>query len=403
MADAAEGGDSIFTDVQELVGAGGLDTHASGSSLWTTAAQARIVDVERWVVGAVLWQVVEIVKEVDVSCYGEGTGSRIAQFYVKKVTDEGSGRTGGVNAADVDDMDRAGGADIGSENSAVLSTAISLWEDLRSEAFDLVLAKRPAATKLEGSQAPGAVLDQCPSYVGANGDHNVLAGATRKMPCESRDSFQNALARVDPSSTLLHRYAVSSRSNGFDRALMQALSRTGATTNSMAEQCQGAVSTVAGAGWAVAATRAAVALQRRSQWGGAKSKIAAHSVEEILLFAFVNSGFAKNSNLTVSDIIDAVKVRREREAANECTSGHITVSRNNGFTEYGQEGSSRDECLRQEPPVQHVRPELIELLRAASIARILREKLLVRQCVDCRFSFAITRRASTRFSSGSWL
>lgn len=402
-AGAAEGGDSVFTSVQELVGTGGLDTHASGGSLWATVAQAGLVDVERWVVGAVLLQVVETVEEVEVSRLGARTGSTTTQFCVTEAANEGSEPVEGVNPIVVDDTDRAVGAEVGIEKGAASSAATSLWEELRSEAFDLVLGKTPGTTHLEGRKAPGLVLVQYPSNVGLNDDHMVLAGENRKPPCESRDSVQNTLARADSSPALLCQYARSSRSNCFDRALMQALSRAGVITSSIAQQYQGTACTVAGAGWAAAATGTVVALESPPKFAGAKSTSTALSVEETLLFAFVNSGLAKNSNLTVSDIVDAVKIRRERETANICTGNPATVSRDTGFTECGRGDSPRDEGLRQEPDVKNARPELLEVLRVASIAQGLREQRLVRQYTDCRFSFVITPRASISFSSARCL
>ncbi|CAN0122239.1 unnamed protein product, partial [Ascophyllum nodosum] len=53
---------AAFEDVQELQAIGGLNTHTSNNSLWTAAVRAGVVDIERWAVAAVLWQIIHAVE-----------------------------------------------------------------------------------------------------------------------------------------------------------------------------------------------------------------------------------------------------------------------------------------------------------------------------------------------------
>lgn len=254
----------MYTDVQELAGIGGLDTQTSENSLWSAAARAGIVDVERWVVAAVLWQAEDAVASTDKSC-------------VPAVQSPGSieGATKIIAGDDTPDA------------AAVSTKAMSLWEELRDEAFRSVLSRsskndnHDAASNAEPSTSSPAKADTLSTP--RKHDHRregplVLVG---------EDVISH---RVDRRA--LQRYKdLRSVPSSFDRALMSTL-----VLASRARAASAAASPTTG-------DRALV----DSGVGGSLD-----CVEDILLHNFVVAGFADGSCLSVSDIVDAVSTRRQR-------------------------------------------------------------------------------------------
>ncbi|CAM9397332.1 unnamed protein product, partial [Sphacelaria rigidula] len=317
--------DSAFMNVQELAGSGGLNTHVSGSRLWVAAARAGIVDVERWIAGAVLWQIVEAVEE--------GI----------------EGRSGAaLDTMVVHDETRAAGSRQGNDISATLSAATSLWANLRSEAFGLVLGRRTGNTNISGNTK---INDD---EVSSRGDNCTT---TSKRPL----STQNMLSCADPSQTPPYRCAINSRPDSFDRALLQALPRVAAT-----------------------GAEVLVSAQLPSQKTGTSVACSTFSVEEALLFAFANSGFEEKSSLTVSDIVQAVKLRRQRRETVMRARDLTSVPWNIGPAKNDRLGDTRDERLGNEQDREAPQPNLSELLSAALIAQWFRKSFSVRKRVELR-------------------
>lgn len=388
-------------NVQELAGSGGLNTHASGSRLWVAAARAGIVDVERWIAGAVLWQIVEAVEEgivvphhcvkpesttIELATANSGNyrGDQPAAV-VDEMVDNGTeptaghhkeGRSGAaLDTMVVHDETRAAGSRQGNDISATLSPATSLWANLRSEAFGLVLGRRTGNTNISGNTK---INDD---EVSSRGDNCTT---TSKRPL----STQNMLSCADPSQTPPYRCAINSRPDSFDRALLQALPRVAATVNSTPPQLGGAGSVVTDAGWMVARQGAEVLVsaQLPSQKTGTSVACSTFSVEEALLFAFANSGFEEKSSLTVSDIVQAVKLRRQRRETVMRARDLTSVPWNIGPAKNDRLGDTRDERLGNEQDREAPQPNLSELLSAALIAQWFRKSFSVRKRVELRRS-----------------
>ncbi|CAB1098133.1 unnamed protein product [Ectocarpus sp. CCAP 1310/34] len=282
---AGETGSTVYTDVQELAGIGGLDTQTSENSLWSAAARAGIVDVERWVVAAVLWQVADAVASTDKS-------------FVPSVRSPGSMEGASEIMAGDDTSDAA----------AVSTKAMSLWEELRDEAFRSVLSR---SIKNENH---GRVPNAEPS------SSSPVKAGTLSTPRKHDHQREGALVlvgedvvshRVDRRA--LQRYkALRSGPSSFDRALMRTLVLA------------------SGAGAAAAAAAASPTAGGRASWdsgvGGSLD-----CVEDILLHNFVVAGFVDGSCLSVSDIVDAVSARRQRVALTATAGGLISGGAKEGM------------------------------------------------------------------------
>lgn len=266
---AEEGGSAVFTNVQELAGMGGLETHATEKSLWAAAAQARVVDVDRWVVAAVLWQATDAV----VTAYVRSVGPPHVSCQEPKKTAAAEGLEGGSS----------------DKRAVVLKEATSLWKELRDEAFLSVLGQSsrsgdqdamPVAEKYPSSTAL-STPSSAPGGQEQRKDILVLAGETRE---DENDTEQHR-----------QRYKVlQSDSRHFDLALMRSLALAG----------KGGV----GLGLAAATQAGAEAGSGGMDLGNGSLKC----IENILLHNFVIADFADGSRLDVSDIVDTVSVRRQR-------------------------------------------------------------------------------------------
>ncbi|CAM9245490.1 unnamed protein product [Ectocarpus sp. 12 AP-2014] len=282
---AGETGSTVYTDVQELAVIGGLDTQTSENSLWSAAARAGIVDVERWVVAAVLWQAADAVAFTDKS-------------FVPAVRSPGS-MEGATKIMAGDDT---------SDAAAVSTKAMSLWEELRDEAFRSVLSRSiknenhgrvPNEERSSSPPAKAGTLSTPRKHDHQREGPLVLVGED----VVSHRANQRALQRYK---------ALRSGSSSFDRALMRTLVLA------------------SGAGAAAAAAAASpTAGGRASRDSGVGGSL--DCVEDILLHNFVVAGFADGSCLSVSDIVDAVSARRQRVALTATAGGSISGGAEEGM------------------------------------------------------------------------
>lgn len=278
----------MYVDVQELACTGGLDTHSSEKSLWTAAAQAGIVDVDRWVVAAVLCQVTDA---TETTCEW-GVGSRCPQARPCRAQQ----RVAAEGAMEDDTSSVVQAAH--NNRDVVLAEAKSLWEELRDEAFQSVLgrsiqgADRVAVSIAElqpsSSEAVGSLLS--PNEEAKQANRVAVAGETAAAvvaPVNHVDVFEQPHRQ---------RYNALSLSPGyFDHALMKTLVLAGRCRAGSQSAVVGPVASET----AVAESATAGSFQR---------------VDDILLHNFVIAGFADGSRLNLSDIVDAVIVRRQRSA-----------------------------------------------------------------------------------------
>lgn len=282
-----EGGSAVFADVQELIGMGGLDTHATEKSLRTAAARAGVEDVDRWVVAAVLWQATDAVATTN--C-GSTQGSM-----EKAAATAAIGLEGGTS-----DMAAA------TTRAVAVTQATPLWEELRNEAFRSVLG-RSSSWRYGGGTVPSADFR--------------LASSTGSTPSTPRGQQQRVglpepagETRENESCTAQHprqRYAAMQSTWGsFDRALVGALVLV--DRGNMVPRFS---ATTVGGGETG---------ELNSDVVGSPLKCA----EGILLLTFVIAGFADGSGLGVSDIVDAVCARRKRvHSAAAATTGGSRYSR----------------------------------------------------------------------------
>lgn len=251
----------MFTSVQELAGMGGLATHATDKSLWTAAAQAGIVDVDRWIVAAVLWQVTGAVAAAN----AHGAGS--LHF----------SRQGSIGAV-------AGSSD---KHAVVLAEATSLWKELRDEAFLSVLGRSSGGR----DQRVTPIVERRPSSTaltptpGGDEQRQELLALACDTGEDGYDTEQHPRQRYN---------VLQSDSSSFDLALMRTLPLAGRGD--------------AGPGLG-AATQASAETGGGSLGAGDESP---KCVESILLHNFAIAGFADGSRLDVADLVDAISVRRQR-------------------------------------------------------------------------------------------
>lgn len=269
---AEEGGSAVFASVQELAGTGGLETHAAEKSLWAAAAQAGIVDVDRWVVAAVLWQATDAVVAANIGSEGSPRVSR-----------QGSQRA----AAPAAERLEGGSSD---KNAVLLTEATSLWEELREEAFSAVLGGH-SSRSCDQEMVPTAELGPpsmslgTPTPAPAGGHEQrkellALAGETRG---DENDTGRNPRQRYR---------ALQSDFRSFDLALMR---------------------TLALAGKGHAELGFAGSIQAGAKTGSESSGNGSlECIENTLMHNFVVAGFAGGSRLNVPDIVDAVSLRRQR-------------------------------------------------------------------------------------------
>ncbi len=258
-----QGGSTVFTDVQELAAMGGLDTHASESSLWNAVAQAGIVNVDRWVVAAVLRQATDAVATADAGSIGPVTAAAGGQEH----------ETADLAAATI-------------KCAVVVKEAASLWEELREEAFLSVLGR---SNRRSGQDtAPGAELS--PGTAGPS--TTPIASGEEQRP-EILIATADASGGGDGTEQRTRRRYDTLRANprSFDIALTRALALAGR----------------GGAG-----RRFAAATQADAGTGHVSLLGSPTRIEDILLHNFVIAGFARGSHLDVSDVVNAVSVRRQR-------------------------------------------------------------------------------------------
>ncbi|CAM9249583.1 unnamed protein product, partial [Hapterophycus canaliculatus] len=302
---ANEGGITVYADVQELTSIGGLDTHSSEESLWAAAAQAGIVDIERWVVAAVLRQATDAMEFAN--DWGASNGPqarpRVTEKRVTVAADMG-GASSVVEAAPRRDV--------------VLAEATSLWEELRDKAFQsvLVASSRSAGQDalsipelyLSSSEAVGIWLT--PSEESLQANRVDFAGRAAK------DEVAHVGQEDSIERLYRQRYSALSSSPGcFDRALMRTL-------------------VLAGRGKAKP-TLASVGPRKMET--AVLESVESDRVDDVLLHNFVIAGFADGSRLKLSDIVNAVIVRRQRSvlgvSAGRCLGSIFTEKKSHSEVE----------------------------------------------------------------------
>lgn len=386
--------------MQELVATGGLDTNASGNSLWASAAKAGIVDVDRWVVAAMLWQVVHAVEE---EANGRARCSEASKYYCRCTTAaetsvvsssaaSGGGHRGSSKSPEegvLSGRDSRGGS--GNNNSPeanveheplsanrrracllAATEAKSLWEELRREAFRRVIGE-DAGFDISVSSGDKS-LSSPPRGAMREYKHNNPFIGTRQLSAE--DDPEHVRWRYTEEAY--------SESGSFDHALRMTLVQAGRRVSKPA----------------FAALHPIVACEMR--------------VELQLLYTFAVAGFAEDSELELKDIVDAVRVRRARASSKRCSpvpacvhcprtskKKGAGVNRETQLTTGWEkaaaapEANAERECrhrhrkmtmVEEQQLVIGVPPELQELFRAATLAQDLRTQhwvswLLIRPIV----------------------
>lgn len=272
----------MFTSVQELAGMGGLETHATEKSLWTAAAQAGILDVDRWVVAAVLWQV---------------TGA-VATENARGVWSPHLSRQDSIGAVAEEEM----GGGSSDKHAIVLAEATSLWKEPRDEAFLSVLGRSggirdQGATPIVEHRPSSTALTPTP---GGQEQWQELLALTRDSGEDGHDTEQHPRQRYN---------VLQSDSSSFDLALMRTLALAGREG--------------AGPGLGAATQASAGTGSGSLDTGNGSLKC----VENILLHNFVIAGFAEGSRLDVSAIVDAVSVRRRRVLSAATTAAAVADRR----------------------------------------------------------------------------
>ena len=356
-AGAAEnGGMTVFTDMQELVAVDGLDTHASGNSLWVTAARAGIVDVDRWVVAAVLWQAADAVEKTvrgrtDQERLPSGEKSTGAVAFEEE--DRESNGTALETLAPGDSCAEAvvlqsgascasaGGRHIGEvvrskddgtgaasvdELIVVSAEAASLWEELRREAFRSVLGNNRNVHQIRSSEDSYAF-----SAVHSTSQRERKREA-RAVPADTR-VLESV---VSTGNSPLQQIYGASRSipSSFDHALIQTLAIAGRCASGAVAGTTGVVPTTA-------------AMPDAGSSTAAETSARCTDIEKVLLVTYAVAGFADGSGLELADIVEAVKVRRQRAAI-----GRRTVEpslRGTGDRSTGSGSASPPEATRTLP------------------------------------------------------
>lgn len=367
--------------MQELVATGGLDTNASDNSLWALAAKAGIVDVDRWVVAAMLWHVVDTVEEEakrrarcsDTSNYycpcttaeeasvvsssaasgGGHPGSRKSPEEGVLTGRDSRGGSGENNNPEANGEQESLSANRKTASLLAATKARSLWEEVRHEAFRLVISDD---ADFDLSVSSGDIsLSSLPR------------GAMREYKNNDPAIRKRQLSAEDDPEYLWWRFA---EYGSFDHALRMTLVQAG----------------------------------RR---GSKPTYVALHSIvvcemrmELQLLYTYAVAGFAEDSGLDLKDIVDAVRVRRARASSKPCSPvpacaycPRTSTKKESGITREPQlttewekaavapEANAEEECrhrhrkmtmMEEQQLVIGVPPELQELFRAATLAQDLR-------------------------------
>lgn len=317
----------MFTDVQELAAMGGLDTHASENSLWVTASRAGIVDVDRWVVAAVLWQATDAVEQTvrsgrtdqiqpppwerskgatapeeekneepnrtALETVAPGKNSCADAVVMQAGASCASAEGKHIGEGGVRIQKDVTGATTAKELALVSAEATSLWEELCQEVFRSVLDSNRNAhqTRLrEGSSALSAARSPSSQREGQQEAPPSQAGTGAIEPAVSEGN--DRLRQVYGAST--------SNSSSFDHALVRTLQ--------MAGHCTSEAVTSIGVKSTVAVTPETTAANI------VKASARSTCVEEILIYTYAIAGLADGSGLELADIVEAVKFRRQRAA-----------------------------------------------------------------------------------------
>lgn len=319
----------------------------------------------------------------------------------------------------VDKADKSFGVADGSKRGRMfLSAAISLWEELRSEAFGFILrgsldtgTHQPAMDDVPHDEPSGGKSDSIGSNAGVTTlQRNVIANL---------ENFGTTASEADTAQRLRKWCTVGSCSRSFDRALVRSLHRAGRGDGLSLEKSATRISPVAGAGWAAAAATSPSPSTPRVTLA-----VSDLPIDETLMFMYANSGFAKGSDLKVSDIVEAVKVRRRREASAFCGNrgngrgSAADVSRKWRDSEPPGNAYASSECLpmnlskrgaavgmverdhgrekifKDKLEFKRIPPELQELMRRASFAKDARMEYVVRAAFLSQLVYTILLRIS---------
>lgn len=392
---------------------GGLDTHTSGNSLWVAAAQTGIVDIDRWVVAAVIWQSIEAVEGAHecTECCEDPIERSVEAIVVEKneepraiiegvieprksqmqevLSDGGVCNMGEKNefiAVEKDAKNSAGRVRASSQRVLSSIEARAFWEELCCEAFKLVLSRRNVGygEPNEGSRYLS------PAF--SSSDTRYTKDSTLKYTSEG-----DILVPKNPQDPRQRYVRMKSASDSFDRALMHALARAGPSTPKVVP--------VAGDEWPTPAE----ASPTTANLGIAFAE--SMSMEDCLLHNFAIAGFADGSGLKVTDIIEVITEYRIKASATRTTSGYSKITHEDKIRLKAQywhkqpravEGSTSGNALSGESGVTEMpevnsaekiretndvdaylgsdlhhaetRPDLRELLRVAAYAKNIRRQ-----------------------------
>lgn len=420
-----------FGDTQELACTGGLDVQASDDGLQWIVERAGVTDIERLVVTTMLWQIVDHIEEnalavlnanrMDipdftgkmvqagtVSAQGvfAADGSAVMHdeedFAREDITDALSTGVVEHSATEIDDRRHLEIEDNQERQAAdpVSKQATLVCEKWLEQALQRAMGRIEAEKGSVGqtSRASASLRSYLVSDGGVSRSKAICSGLVdmdaTDSSTEARESLEVVTHPRDTNKAL---------SSSFDRALSQTLLRLyqQSITLWQVESTKRAMP-AAGTGW----TAAAAAAAKLPTTGGATQGKAGWNVtnvhegrplseEDMLLYTYIIAGFAPGSDLTLDDIIMAIKYRRrkarvdservldgnryEGRALAKRKSSHSNDDRGdiqtNRFRNAGKERDATSGNMKT--GFEGVPPELEELFRAAAFAQFIRARRTV--------------------------
>lgn len=313
---------------------GGLDTYGSGEALGIMATRAGIVDIDRWVLTAVLRQVIDAVEATEGcarSSYAEDTCTRPMGALVEALPLAAANENDGLSAATEDVADfgtrseeatfseqhtpsggtwkgqqcrhegaidannNDGDGPLPADESEPYKTEASLlWEQVCRDAYCRVMGT--VAIILQPSEKyPNPAIPY--AYGPSPGETNH----TMAIALSGRHEDGVAMARNTDNARQRY-FESTSKSYFFDQALLQTL------VQASSGSAQAVPTATAGC---VKGDAHLVATQADK---GLALPVCA---EEQLLYTYAMAGFAEGSDLELTDLVEAITARRERESARQ--------------------------------------------------------------------------------------
>lgn len=331
-----------FVDVQELAGTGGLETYASEKALWVAVEEGGIVDVDRWVVAAVLWQAIASVERAGKpgasqtkmsrkAATSTTTSAERAMPGIEPISMAGGearhvpsappayvlppeSRTGfsdaGAHEVAADTIDKryptikALGQRTGrKECFFFVHEATRLWEELCHQVFRRVLVSRMSQDTERRSRL--SQNSSCPSSSSTCAEHEQICANQRLQRAALEDDVA-ATSDKSQHAQLVCLDTVKTTTRTFEHALAQTIGQEGC--------CRASTTGDQKLVFAQVVSEAKARAKGTTENATPQTLRTIMSIEDILLFAFATAGFAEGSGLSIHDIVLAVKVRRERKA-----------------------------------------------------------------------------------------